>query len=169
METFHGKTCHLPTNNQVYVNISGGQKQWWTCDRLCRDEDLLTLTLYPTHQRMTTLRQLPSCSRATSEAQGFRLRNVTGNHNITQVNSEVRVSFHLKELLTGSGWCDQILCRNRSSSSRWHVAPLVQKAKKDSSSLDVCNNSRDTFPQTVTREGFWTPWCWGLVSITKCT
>lgn len=29
----------------------------------------------------------------------------------------------------------QILCRNRSGSSRWHVALLVQKAKKDSCSL----------------------------------
>lgn len=70
MATFHGQTCHLPTNKQVYLNISGGQKQWWEYNGLCRDQDLLTLTLYPMHQRMTTSRQFPWCSRATSEAQG---------------------------------------------------------------------------------------------------
>lgn len=63
--------------------------------------------LYPMHQCMTTSGRFPWCSRAASEAQGFRLRNMAGNQNVTQVSSDVLVSFPLKSLLTGSGWCDQ--------------------------------------------------------------
>lgn len=67
MATFHGQTCHLPTNKDVNLSIAGGQEH----DKQRRDQDLLSLTLFPTYPCVTTLREFPWWSRATTEAQGL--------------------------------------------------------------------------------------------------
>lgn len=55
MATFHGQTCHLPTNKDVNLSIAGGQEH----DKQRRDQDLLSLTLFPTYPCVTTLREFP--------------------------------------------------------------------------------------------------------------